>query len=161
MNVVGRQMSRSSSSSHHQRQYSDHFIETASSNKWLQSSSLSQVLHFISFFENLLILIVPAIAALIFSIKTSHFLCRTSVSMAELRAREWAGASWRTLRLLPDRGPRAWERMATIKSPPVSSAPACSISIPWTQSYYQRLVLPFIFGREFLNFLFLHSKCTR
>ncbi|XP_041005728.1 kinesin-like protein KIN-13B isoform X1 [Juglans microcarpa x Juglans regia] len=42
MNVVGRQMSRSSSSSHHQRQYSDHFIETASSNKWLQSSSLSQ-----------------------------------------------------------------------------------------------------------------------
>ncbi|KAB1200597.1 Kinesin-13A [Morella rubra] len=42
MNVVGRQMSRSNSSAHHQRQYSDHFIDATSSNKWLQSSSLSQ-----------------------------------------------------------------------------------------------------------------------
>nr|POE48536.1 kinesin-like protein kin-13b [Quercus suber] len=41
MNVVGRQMSRSNSSSHHQRQYSDHLIDASS--KWLQSStSLSQ-----------------------------------------------------------------------------------------------------------------------
>jgi hypothetical protein len=50
MNVVGRQMSRSNSSSHHQRQYSDHLIDASSSNKWLQSASLSQVLHF---YENL------------------------------------------------------------------------------------------------------------
>ncbi|XP_062149081.1 kinesin-like protein KIN-13B [Alnus glutinosa] len=42
MNVVGRQMSRSTSSSHHQRQYSDHLIDAPSSNKWLQSASLSQ-----------------------------------------------------------------------------------------------------------------------
>ncbi|XP_050218630.1 kinesin-like protein KIN-13B isoform X2 [Mercurialis annua] len=36
MNVVGRQMSRSNSSVHHQRQYSDNLID---SSRWLQSSS--------------------------------------------------------------------------------------------------------------------------
>uniref|UniRef100_A0A2N9FXI5 Kinesin-like protein n=1 Tax=Fagus sylvatica TaxID=28930 RepID=A0A2N9FXI5_FAGSY len=41
MNVVGRQMSRSNSSSQHERQYSDHLIDASS--KWLQSSAtLSQ-----------------------------------------------------------------------------------------------------------------------
>ncbi|ONH98124.1 hypothetical protein PRUPE_7G231000 [Prunus persica] len=40
MNVVGRQMARSNSAMHHQRQYSDNFMDASS--KWLQSSSLSQ-----------------------------------------------------------------------------------------------------------------------
>lgn len=43
--MVGRQMPRSNSSSHHQRQYSDHWIDAPSSNKWLQSASLSQSFH--------------------------------------------------------------------------------------------------------------------
>lgn len=36
MNVVGRQMSRSNSTAHHQRQYSDNFLDNG---RWLQSSS--------------------------------------------------------------------------------------------------------------------------
>ncbi|XP_071911000.1 kinesin-like protein KIN-13B [Coffea arabica] len=41
MNVVGRQMQRSSSTGgHHQRQYSDNFIDTAFNNKWLRSVGL-------------------------------------------------------------------------------------------------------------------------
>ncbi|PQM39318.1 kinesin-like protein KIN-13B [Prunus yedoensis var. nudiflora] len=40
MNVVGRPMVRSNSAMHHQRQYSDNFMDASS--KWLQSSSLSQ-----------------------------------------------------------------------------------------------------------------------
>lgn len=44
MNVVGRPMARSNSAMHHQRQYSDNFMDASS--KWLQSSSLSQVLIF-------------------------------------------------------------------------------------------------------------------
>ncbi|KAL3532441.1 hypothetical protein ACH5RR_005962 [Cinchona calisaya] len=41
MNAVGRQMQRSSSTGHHhQRQYSDNFIDTAFNNKWLRSAGL-------------------------------------------------------------------------------------------------------------------------
>lgn len=41
MSLVGRQMQRSSSTVHHQRQYSDNFLDSSSSNnKWLQPSSL-------------------------------------------------------------------------------------------------------------------------
>ncbi|XP_060669055.1 kinesin-like protein KIN-13B [Ziziphus jujuba] len=40
MNVVGRQMSRSNTAVHHQRQHSDNFIDASS--KWFQSSNLSQ-----------------------------------------------------------------------------------------------------------------------
>ena len=58
MNVVGRQMSRSNSSSHHQRQYSDHLIDASS--KWLQSStSLSQVKMLFLFFILLIIIAEP------------------------------------------------------------------------------------------------------
>ncbi|XP_068647762.1 kinesin-like protein KIN-13B [Aristolochia californica] len=40
MNAVGRQMQRSSApaQAHHQRQYSDHFLDAASNNRWLQSA---------------------------------------------------------------------------------------------------------------------------
>lgn len=40
MNVVGRQMQRSSSTGHHHRQFSDNFIDTAFNNKWLRSAGL-------------------------------------------------------------------------------------------------------------------------
>ncbi|XP_019171023.1 PREDICTED: kinesin-like protein KIN-13B isoform X2 [Ipomoea nil] len=40
MNVVGRQMQRSSSTGHNNRQFSDNFIDTAFNNKWLQSAGL-------------------------------------------------------------------------------------------------------------------------
>ncbi|CAK9154608.1 unnamed protein product [Ilex paraguariensis] len=43
MNAVGRQMQRSSSTSHHQRQYSDNFIDTNFNNKWLQSAGLHRL----------------------------------------------------------------------------------------------------------------------
>ncbi|KAL5771240.1 hypothetical protein ACOSP7_015394 [Xanthoceras sorbifolium] len=39
MNVVGRQMSRSNTTAHHQRQYSDNFLDSSFSARWLQSSS--------------------------------------------------------------------------------------------------------------------------
>ncbi|XVE70350.1 hypothetical protein DITRI_Ditri10aG0065600 [Diplodiscus trichospermus] len=37
MSVVGRQMARSNSTAHHQRQYSDNFLDASFSSKWLQS----------------------------------------------------------------------------------------------------------------------------
>ncbi|CAI9100319.1 OLC1v1037292C1 [Oldenlandia corymbosa var. corymbosa] len=40
MNAMGRQMQRSSSTGHHQRQYSDNFIDNAFNNKWLRSAGL-------------------------------------------------------------------------------------------------------------------------
>ncbi|GMN69791.1 hypothetical protein TIFTF001_038846 [Ficus carica] len=40
MNAVGRQVSRSNSTVHHQRQYSDNFLDASS--KWFQSANLSQ-----------------------------------------------------------------------------------------------------------------------
>ncbi|XP_043724987.1 kinesin-like protein KIN-13B isoform X2 [Telopea speciosissima] len=44
MNVVGRQMQRSGSSTvHHQRQYSDNFLETSSNGRWLQSAGLQHL----------------------------------------------------------------------------------------------------------------------
>ncbi|XP_058113577.1 kinesin-like protein KIN-13B isoform X2 [Magnolia sinica] len=44
MNAVGRQMQRSSTSAHHQRQYSDNFSEASSNNsKWLQSAGLQHL----------------------------------------------------------------------------------------------------------------------
>ncbi|KAG9455792.1 hypothetical protein H6P81_000300 [Aristolochia fimbriata] len=39
MNAVGRQMQRSAAPPHHQRQYSDHFLDAASNNRWLQSAA--------------------------------------------------------------------------------------------------------------------------
>ncbi|TXG61380.1 hypothetical protein EZV62_012743 [Acer yangbiense] len=39
MNVVGRQVSRSNTTAHHQRQYSDNFLDSSFSAKWLQSSN--------------------------------------------------------------------------------------------------------------------------
>ncbi|XVE98181.1 hypothetical protein REPUB_Repub03eG0083700 [Reevesia pubescens] len=39
MSVVGRQMARSNSTTHHQRQYSDNFLDASFSSKWLQSSN--------------------------------------------------------------------------------------------------------------------------
>ncbi|KAJ4708432.1 Kinesin-like protein [Melia azedarach] len=39
MSVVGRQMSRSNTTAHHQRQYSDNFLDSSFSAKWLQSSN--------------------------------------------------------------------------------------------------------------------------
>ncbi|GLT97824.1 hypothetical protein SLE2022_153710 [Rubroshorea leprosula] len=36
MNVVGRQMARSSATTHHRRQYSDDFLDAAFNAKWLQ-----------------------------------------------------------------------------------------------------------------------------
>ncbi|KAL9443548.1 hypothetical protein AB3S75_016835 [Citrus x aurantiifolia] len=39
MNVVGRQVSRSNTTAHHQRQYSDNFLDSSFSSKWLQSSN--------------------------------------------------------------------------------------------------------------------------
>ncbi|XP_042499142.1 kinesin-like protein KIN-13B isoform X2 [Macadamia integrifolia] len=44
MNAVGRQMPRSGSSTvHHQRQYSDNFLETSSNGRWLQSAGLQHL----------------------------------------------------------------------------------------------------------------------
>uniref|UniRef100_A0A5B7C069 Kinesin-like protein n=1 Tax=Davidia involucrata TaxID=16924 RepID=A0A5B7C069_DAVIN len=44
MNAVGRQMQRSGASTvHHQRQYSDNFLETSSNGRWLQSSGLQHL----------------------------------------------------------------------------------------------------------------------
>ncbi|KAF8400781.1 hypothetical protein HHK36_014083 [Tetracentron sinense] len=44
MNAVGRQMQRSgSSTAHHQRQYSDNFLDTSSNGRWLQSSGLQHL----------------------------------------------------------------------------------------------------------------------
>ncbi|KAE8736100.1 Kinesin-13A [Hibiscus syriacus] len=40
MSVVGRQMARSNSTTHHQRQYSDNFPDASFNAKWLQSSNL-------------------------------------------------------------------------------------------------------------------------
>lgn len=40
MNVVGRQVSRSNTAAHHQRQYSDNFLDSSFSSKWLQSSNV-------------------------------------------------------------------------------------------------------------------------
>ncbi|KAK2645693.1 hypothetical protein Ddye_020888 [Dipteronia dyeriana] len=40
MNVVGRQVSRSNTTAHHQRQYSDNFLDSSFSAKWLQSSNV-------------------------------------------------------------------------------------------------------------------------
>ena len=45
MNLVGRQMQRTGAAVHHQRQYSDNFMEAPS--KWLQSTSPPQVLCFV------------------------------------------------------------------------------------------------------------------
>ncbi|XP_030541783.2 kinesin-like protein KIN-13B [Rhodamnia argentea] len=42
MNAVGRQMSRSGSTAHHHRQYSDNFIDASLHGKWLLSANLSQ-----------------------------------------------------------------------------------------------------------------------
>ncbi|GKV11769.1 hypothetical protein SLEP1_g22991 [Rubroshorea leprosula] len=39
MNVVGRQMARSSATAHHHRQYSDNFLDSTFNAKWLQSSN--------------------------------------------------------------------------------------------------------------------------
>ncbi|KAE8682828.1 Kinesin-13A [Hibiscus syriacus] len=39
MNVVGRQMTRSNSTAHHQRQYSDNFLDVSYNSNWLQSSN--------------------------------------------------------------------------------------------------------------------------
>ncbi|EOY30806.1 ATP binding microtubule motor family protein isoform 2 [Theobroma cacao] len=39
MSVVGRQMARSNSTAHHQRQYSDNFLDASFNSKWLQSSN--------------------------------------------------------------------------------------------------------------------------
>ncbi|XWS26858.1 hypothetical protein CRYUN_Cryun26dG0066600 [Craigia yunnanensis] len=39
MSVVGRQMERSNSTAHHQRQYSDNFLDASFNSKWLQSSN--------------------------------------------------------------------------------------------------------------------------
>ncbi|GKV23091.1 hypothetical protein SLEP1_g32868 [Rubroshorea leprosula] len=36
MNVVGRQMARSSATAHHHRQYSDDFLDATFNAKWLQ-----------------------------------------------------------------------------------------------------------------------------
>ncbi|KAJ4953205.1 hypothetical protein NE237_030037 [Protea cynaroides] len=44
MNVVGKQMQRSGQSTvHHQRQYSDNFLETSSNGRWLQSAGLQHL----------------------------------------------------------------------------------------------------------------------
>lgn len=42
MNAVGRQRS-GASAAHHQRQYSDNFLETASNGRWLQSAGLQHL----------------------------------------------------------------------------------------------------------------------
>ena len=157
MNVVGRQMSRSNSSSHHQRQYSDHLIDASS--KWLQSStSLSQVNAF-SIFVLLIIIAESDYEVVLLYI----YMCRISGSMeVEFRGREWAGTLW-TLRRLWVQGPWAWEGMVTIKShPPVSSAPACSIYIASIPSYCLRFALTFfIFCLQFyhVSLFFFFAKC--
>ncbi|BFG42488.1 hypothetical protein CerSpe_287620 [Prunus speciosa] len=44
MNGVGRQGQRSSAARvHHQRQYSDNFLETSSNGRWLQSAGLQHL----------------------------------------------------------------------------------------------------------------------
>lgn len=43
MNAVGRQTQRSASAAHHQRQYSDNFLDSSSTNKWLQSAGLQHL----------------------------------------------------------------------------------------------------------------------
>ncbi|KAL2516164.1 ATP binding microtubule motor family protein [Forsythia ovata] len=43
MNAVGRQKSGASSTVHHQRQYSDNFLETSSNGRWLQSAGLQHL----------------------------------------------------------------------------------------------------------------------
>lgn len=43
MNAVGRQMQRSAGTAHHQRQYSDNFLDSSSTNKWLQSAGLQHL----------------------------------------------------------------------------------------------------------------------
>ncbi|GAV82133.1 Kinesin domain-containing protein [Cephalotus follicularis] len=41
MNVVGRQMSRSNTTAHHQRQYSDNFLDSSFNSKWLHMNNYS------------------------------------------------------------------------------------------------------------------------
>ena len=150
MNVVGRQMSRSNSSSQHERQYSDHLIDASS--KWLQSSAtLSQVLTFV--FKLM-------INSWCFVKKRSRFImCRILGSMEEeIRVWEWVGALW-TLRRLRVQGRRAWERTATIKSRPVSSAPACLICIASILSFYLRFALTFHFCIKFHVRYIFFEKC--
>ncbi|KAK6914892.1 Kinesin motor domain [Dillenia turbinata] len=43
MNAVGRQRSSASSTAHHQRQYSDNFLEASSNGRWLQSTGLQHL----------------------------------------------------------------------------------------------------------------------
>ncbi|CAA3028750.1 kinesin KIN-13B [Olea europaea subsp. europaea] len=43
MNAVGRQRSGASSTVHHQRQYSDNFLESSSNDQWLQSAGLQHL----------------------------------------------------------------------------------------------------------------------
>ncbi|CAA2996929.1 kinesin-like protein KIN-13B [Olea europaea var. sylvestris] len=43
MNAVGRQRSGASSTVHHQRQYSDNFLESSSNDRWLQSAGLQHL----------------------------------------------------------------------------------------------------------------------
>ena len=50
MNAVGRQVSRSNPAVHHQRQYSDNFLDASS--KWFQSANLSQV-RFLDFLSSI------------------------------------------------------------------------------------------------------------
>ncbi|GKU93528.1 hypothetical protein SLEP1_g7119 [Rubroshorea leprosula] len=46
MNVVGRQMARSSATAHHRRQFSDNFLDATFNAKWIQSTNFpsSQIL---------------------------------------------------------------------------------------------------------------------
>ncbi|XP_022730955.1 kinesin-like protein KIN-13B [Durio zibethinus] len=46
MSVVGRQMARSNSTAHHQRQYSDIFLDASFNSKWLESSNFPSSLEF-------------------------------------------------------------------------------------------------------------------
>ncbi|GKV53402.1 hypothetical protein SLEP1_g59931 [Rubroshorea leprosula] len=39
MNVVGRQMARSSATAHHHRQYSDNFLDATFNARWIQSTN--------------------------------------------------------------------------------------------------------------------------
>lgn len=43
MNAVGRQRSGAAAAAHHQRQYSDQFVETSSNGRWLQSAGLQHL----------------------------------------------------------------------------------------------------------------------
>ena len=160
MSVVGRQMARSNSTAHHQRQHSDNFLDASFSSKWLQSSHFpsSQVFDLflslsLSFFTSTFCIYCNGVVS---------FLCCLVRSSGFTAGEEWAGSrrSREHRRLI--RGRRAWGRTTMNTCLQVSSAPVYWICIhsilscfPWFYSISSiRLKLPgFVLTHGYLDLI--------